>query len=197
MTDKKKMILLVLLLSIIAFVTTMFFKKDKPKIDPVIEEIVDEVNTNTPEDSDPVIYGLDIKNKYNEVNGADFAVLITTTNLLEGLDNNESEDNYKYIVNENDTNTISEIKDTNGNYMDAVVVNYNRLLKDSVVTKDISGGYITPYGFTGEGDKKFNKYKSNKSIKIDNNSIFSEAPIYDSNYKEIGVLYIEINKNNK
>jgi hypothetical protein len=60
-----------------------------------------------------------------------------------------------------------------------------------VVTKDISGGYITPYGFTSRGETKFNQYSENKSIAIKNDAEFSGYPIYDSDYKVIGILYIE------
>lgn len=142
-------------------------------------------------DTEYKIYGADIKKKYQEVKGTDFAILVTTMDFLKEKNTDENKENYRYIIENNDTNRVGVIEDAEGNYLDAVFVNYNRLLKDTVVTKDISGGYIAPYGFLDKGETKFNKYVKNKPINIDDNAVFTEYPIYDGSYNPIGILYIE------
>jgi hypothetical protein len=125
------------------------------------------------------------------VKGKDFALLVTTNDLLKGIDEGEKKEYYRYILENDNSNRISLIKDEEGSYQDAVLINYNRLLKDTVVIKDISGGYIAPYGFSDKSEIKFNKYSESKSIAIDEEAVFSEYPIYDGSYNEIGILYIE------
>ncbi len=137
------------------------------------------------------ISGRDIKNKYKEVKGTDFALLVTTNDLLKGIDEGGKKEYYRYILENDNSNRISLIKDEEGSYRDAVFINYNRLLKDTVVIKDISGGYIAPYGFSDKSETKFNKYSESKSIAIEEEAVFSEYPVYDGSYNEIGVLYIE------
>lgn len=137
------------------------------------------------------ISGRDIKNKYKEVKGTDFALLVTTNDLLKGIDEGGKKEYYRYILENDNSNRISLIKDEEGSYRDAVFINYNRLLKDTVVIKDISGGYIAPYGFSDKSETKFNKYSESKSIAIEEEAVFSEYPVYDGSYNEIGILYIE------
>lgn len=137
------------------------------------------------------ISGREIKNKYKEVKGTDFALLVTTNDLLKGIDEGGKKEYYRYILENDNSNRISLIKDEEGSYRDAVFINYNRLLKDTVVIKDISGGYIAPYGFSDKNETKFNKYSESKSIAIEEEAVFSEYPVYDGSYNEIGILYIE------
>lgn len=192
---KKKsiLILFIFILLISIFIIFNYVLKNKNANQSTINVVPNE-NNNLTENTNDIIYGTDIKNKLNEVKGKDFAVLVTTIDLLKGIDTNESEEYYKYIIDNEDTNRISVIQDADGNLMDALLVNYNRLLKDTVITKDISGGYITPYGFTDKSETKFNNYVENKSIIIKDDAVFSEYPIYDGYYEEIGILYIEEDK---
>lgn len=196
-STKKKIIAIlfisILLIAVIAaFILIGSDTNNKKAVQPTMDQVEKEKD-RVLEDTEEVIYGKNIKDKYMEVKGTDYAILVATIDFLKGNGRNESDKLYKYILENNDTNMISVIKDADGNSMDAVFVNYNRLLKDKVVTKDISGGFITPYGFTGKGETKFNKYNENKSIEIKDDAVFSEHPIYDGDYKQIGVLYIEMN----
>ena len=192
-SSKKKsiVILFIVILLLTVSIAVIFVLKNKT-IEPTF---VDEVNQENEqiiiEDNEDGIYGVDVKNKYEEVKGTDFAILVTTSDLLEGTETNESIENYKYILENNDNNRIDVIKAPDGTYLDAVFVNYNRLLKDTVVIKDTSGGYIAPYGFTESEETKFNIYNENLSMVILNSAIFLEYPIYDDKYNEIGILYIE------
>lgn len=193
-TAKRKsiVIMFIIILAINAIVIFSFMSKNKTVIQPTqptIDVVAKEDDIGFEESKD-MIYGKDIKNKYDEVKGTDYTILVATLDLLKGIDTNESKEHYRYIL-ENDTNMISEIKDVDDNYMDAVFVNYNRLLKDIVVTKDRDGGYIAPYGFTDKEETEFNEYSERKSVVINDNAVFSEYPIYDGNYTKIGIMYIE------
>lgn len=197
----KKKIIAVLFLIVLLAAVFIFIRSDtngsKNAVQPVMDVADQEKDTPIAEppleNTKEVIYGTDVKNKYNEVKGTDFAILVTTIDFLKDVDTEDNGKFYKYAIENNDTNMISVIKDRDGNSLNAVFVNYNRLLKDNVVTKDFSEGYITPNGFTGKGETKFNKYKENKTIVIKDDAVFSEHPIYDGSYKQIGVLYIESN----
>lgn len=192
-TKKKRIVILLLpiLLLVVLGVIFCFVTKNKTDTQTTDKIIPLEDTKLKTEETRSITLGVDIKNKYKEVQGTDFAILVTTDDLLKGIETNGNKDYYRYILEDNEGNKISTIKDKEGNDRDAIFVNYNRLLKDLVVTKDISGGYITPYGFTANGDTKFNKYSQSKSIAIKNNAEFTPYPIYDGNYKEIGILYIE------
>jgi hypothetical protein len=196
LTWKKKIILIMLIITMLICIFIIFRlnSKNNNVIQPNVNEVEKDYDSVS-EETKAVIYGMDIKNKYKEVKDTDFAILVATINFLKGHDDNESKEHYKYILENEDTNIISVIKDEYGKNMDAIFVNYNRLLKDIVVIKDQTGGYITNYGFTDIEETKFNTYSENKSIVINDNSVFSEYPIYDGNYAEIGILYIEISIN--
>lgn len=164
-------------------------KKTEPPA--IVKTNTDAESSQEKDDLQVGISGRDIKDKYDEIKGTDFALLVTTNELLKGMDVSEKKKNYRYILENDNSNQISLIKDAEGSYWDAVFVNYNRLLKDTVVTKDISGGYIAPYGFSDKSEIKFNKYSESKSIVIKEEAMFLEYPIFDGSYKEIGMLYIE------
>ncbi len=186
-------LLLVLLTAILAII---FIKNNlTSRKESTITNIYSKTTEDTIDSAEErgAIYGLDIKNKYEEVKGTDFAILVTTTDFLNGNIKTIKNDDYtKYIIENSDTNTIVEIKDANGKYRNAAFINYNRILKDTVITKDPIGGYIAPYGFTSNSKDKFNEYsEKTSSLKIYDDAEFSSKPIYDNNYDEIGILYIE------
>ncbi len=192
-TKSKIALIIMILLAISAVIIAGFMLKPKKTDLPAAgrsntEEEVSQEKENLQEG----ISGREIKNKYKEVKGTDFALLVTTNALLKGIDESEKKENYRYIIDNDNSNRISLIKDAEGSYQDAVFVNYNRLLKDTVVINDITGGgYIAPYGFSDKSETKFNKYSESKSIAIEEEAVFSEYPIYDGSYNEIGILYIE------
>lgn len=186
------MLLIILLISIL-IIFGLISKYKKPFQPPTEKTNVKADNTLDENPKDDETHGTDIKSKYKEVKGTDFAILVTTMDLLKGVDKEESKEQYRYIMENDNNNQISLLKDAEGNDRDAVFINFNRLLKDIVVTKDISGGYIAPYGFTDKSETKFNKYSESKSIAIDDKAVFLDYPIYDGNYNQIGILYIESN----
>lgn len=189
----KKIKLVFFVIIIITIVTTIFLlTKNNSMIEPIIEEEIKEkeLDISNIKEKD-LIFGLDIKSKYKEVKGSDFAILVTTIELLKEKEFEKDKEYYRYVLDNGDSNKISLIQITNEDYEDAILINYNRVLKDSVVIKDISGGYLAPYGFSDEEGTKFNKYSESKSIKIEDNAVFEEFPIYDGNYKLLGILYIE------
>lgn len=196
----KKFLLAVLILFVAILVINSFKSKNKVNDQMNVNNqmnLNEEVTENTSENITDgeviknVTYGSDIKKKYKEVKGTDFAILITTMDFLKEAEAGEKEEHLRYILEDADSNVISVIKDADGNAVSAVFVNYNRLLKDTVVMKDISGGYIAPYGFSDESNNQFNAYNEGNSIKIDNKAIFSEYPVFNEDYEEIGILYIE------
>ncbi|MDF2871211.1 MAG: hypothetical protein K0R05_2786 [Anaerocolumna sp.] len=191
-TKSKIMLFILITLLVSAGIIAGFMLKAKKTDLPAIGKTKTEAEISREKDNlQDGISGRDIKNKYEVIKGTDFALLVTTMDLLKGIEASEKKENYRYILENDNSNRISLIKDAEGSYWDAVFVNYNRLLKDTVVTKDISGGYIAPYGFSDKGETKFNKYSESKSIVIEEEAVFSEYPIYDGSYKEIGILYIE------
>lgn len=192
-TKRKKILILLIILLIAIFIIWGFITRYKKTVQPPAEKTIAKTDNTFKKVPEPAILGADIKLKYKEVKGTDFAILVTTMDLLEGISKKENKEHYRYIMEDNNNNQISLLRDTEGNYRDAVFINYNRLLKDIVVTKDISGGYIAPYGFTDKDETKFNKYSESKSIAIDDKTVFSDYPIYDGNYNQIGILYIESN----
>lgn len=191
-TKSKIVLIIMLILAIGAVIIAGFMLKAKKTDLPAAGRTKTEKEGFQEKDNlQEGISGRDIKNKYKEVKGKDFALLVTTNDLLKGIDEGEKKEYYRYILENDNSNRISLIKDEEGSYRDAVFINYNRLLKDTVVIKDISGGYIAPYGFSDKSETKFNKYSESKSIAIDEEAVFSEYPIYDGSYNEIGILYIE------
>lgn len=191
-TKNKIVLIIMLILAIGAVIIAGFMLKAKKTDLPAAGRTkTEEEGFQEKDNLQDVISGRDIKNKYKEVKGKDFALLVTTNDLLKGIDEGEKKEYYRYILENDNSNRISLIKDEEGSYQDAVLINYNRLLKDTVVIKDISGGYIAPYGFSDKSEIKFNKYSESKSIAIDEEAVFSEYPIYDGSYNEIGILYIE------
>jgi hypothetical protein len=191
-TKNKIVLIIMLILAIGAVIIAGFMLKAKKTDLPTAGRTkTEEEGFQEKDNLQDVISGRDIKNKYKEVKGKDFALLVTTNDLLKGIDEGEKKEYYRYILENDNSNRISLIKDEEGSYQDAVLINYNRLLKDTVVIKDISGGYIAPYGFSDKSEIKFNKYSESKSIAIDEEAVFSEYPIYDGSYNEIGILYIE------
>jgi hypothetical protein len=191
-TKSKIMLFIFITLIVSAGIIAGFMLKAKKTDLPAIGKTKTEAEISQEKDNlQDGISGRDIKSKYAEIKGTDFALLVTTMDLLKGIEASEKKENYRYILENDNSNRISLIKDAEGGYWDAVFVNYNRLLKDTVVIKDISGGYIAPYGFSDKDETKFNKYSESKSIVIEEEAVFSEYPIYDGSYKEIGILYIE------
>jgi ABC-type Na+ efflux pump permease subunit len=191
-TKSKFVLIIMLILAIGAVIIAGFMLKAKKTDLPAAGRTkTEEEGFQEKDNLQEGISGRDIKNKYKEVKGKDFALLVTTNDLLKGIDEGEKKEYYRYILENDNSNRISLIKDEEGSYRDAVFINYNRLLKDTVVIKDISGGYIAPYGFSDKSETKFNKYSESKSIAIDEEAVFSEYPIYDGSYNEIGILYIE------
>lgn len=191
-TKNKIVLIIMIILAISAVIIAGFMLKAKKTDLPAAGRTkTEEEGFQEKDNLQEGISGRDIKNKYKEVKGKDFALLVTTNNLLKGIDEGEKKEYYRYILENDNSNRISLIKDEEGSYRDAVFINYNRLLKDTVVMKDISGGYIAPYGFSDKSETKFNKYSESKSIAIDEEAVFSEYPIYDGSYNEIGILYIE------
>lgn len=191
-TKSKIMLFIFITLIVSAGIIAGFMLKAKKTDLPAIGKTKTEAEISQEKDNlQDGISGRDIKNKYEEIKGTDFALLVTTMDLLKGIEASEKKENYRYILENDNSNRISLIKDAEGRYWDAVFVNYNRLLKDTVVIKDISGGYIAPYGFSDKDETKFNKYSESKSIVIEEEAVFSEYPIYDGSYKEIGILYLE------
>ena len=191
-TKSKIVLIIMLILAIGAVIIAGFMLKAKKTDLPAAGRTkTEEEGFQEKDNLQEGISGRDIKNKYKEVKGKDFALLVTTNDLLKGIDEGEKKEYYRYILENDNSNRISLIKDEEGSYRDAVFINYNRLLKDTVVIKDISGGYIAPYGFSDKSETKFNKYSESKSIAIDEEAVFSEYPIYDGSYNEIGILYIE------
>ncbi len=191
-TKSKIVLIIMLILAIGAVIIAGFMLKAKKTDLPAAGRTkTEEEGFQEKDNLQEGISGRDIKNKYKEVKGKDFALLVTTNDLLKGIDEGGKKEYYRYILENDNSNRISLIKDEEGSYRDAVFINYNRLLKDTVVIKDISGGYIAPYGFSDKSETKFNKYSESKSIAIDEEAVFSEYPIYDGSYNEIGILYIE------
>ncbi|WP_033165543.1 hypothetical protein [Clostridium sp. KNHs205] len=191
-TKSKIVLIIMLILAIGAVIIAGFMLKAKKTDLPAAGRTkTEEEGFQEKDNLQEGISGRDIKNKYKEVKGKDFALLVTTNDLLKGIDEGEKKEYYRYILENDNSNRISLIKDEEGSYRDAVFINYNRLLKDTVVMKDISGGYIAPYGFSDKSETKFNKYSESKSIAIEEEAVFSEYPIYDGSYNEIGILYIE------
>lgn len=190
---RKKILILLIILLMAVFIILGFIIRYKKTVQPPAEKTIAKTDNTFKKVPEPAILGSDIKLKYKEVKGTDFAILVTTMDLLEGASKKENKEHYRYIMEDNNNNQISLLRDTEGNYRDAVFINYNRLLKDIVVTKDISGGYIAPYGFTDKDETKFNKYSESKSIAIDDKTVFLDYPIYDGNYNQIGIMYIESN----
>jgi hypothetical protein len=191
-TKSKIVLIIMLILAIGAVIIAGFMLKAKKTDLPAAGRTkTEEEGFEEKDNLQEGISGRDIKNKYKEVKGTDFALLVTTNDLLKGIDEGGKKEYYRYILENDNSNRISLIKDEEGSYRDAVFINYNRLLKDTVVIKDISGGYIAPYGFSDKNETKFNKYSESKSIAIEEEAVFSEYPVYDGSYNEIGILYIE------
>ena len=191
-TKSKIVLIIMLILAIGAVIIAGFMLKAKKTDLPAAGRTkTEEEGFEEKDNLQEGISGRDIKNKYKEVKGTDFALLVTTNDLLKGIDEGGKKEYYRYILENDNSNRISLIKDEEGSYRDAVFINYNRLLKDTVVIKDISGGYIAPNGFSYKSETKFNKYSESKSIAIEEEAVFSEYPIYDGSYNEIGILYIE------
>lgn len=191
-TKSKIVLIIMLILAIGAVIIAGFMLKAKKTDLPAAGRTkTEEEGFEEKDNLQEGISGRDIKNKYKEVKGTDFALLVTTNDLLKGIDEGGKKEYYRYILENDNSNRISLIKDEEGSYRDAVFINYNRLLKDTVVIKDISGGYIAPYGFSDKSETKFNKYSESKSIAIEEEAVFSEYPVYDGSYNEIGILYIE------
>lgn len=195
--NKRNKIVLLIIVATILIITLsriLYSKNTSEKVEiPVLVENVNEMELDSEEvKNKDVVFGSDIKIKYKEVKDSDFAILITTIDLLKEKEKEEEwTEYYRYALESGDNNIISTIQIIDDVYLDAVFLNYNRLLKDTVVMKDISGGYIAPYGFTEEEGRKFNKYIENKAIEFNDDTVFEEYPIYDGNYKLLGNLYIE------
>ncbi|WOO37871.1 hypothetical protein R2R35_05045 [Anaerocolumna sp. AGMB13020] len=190
-TKSKIVLFIMITLLVSAGIITGFLLKSRKTELPAASRTKTEAEVTQEDQLKIGISGRDIKNKYKEVKGTDFALLVTTNALLTGKEEGEKKETYRYIMENDNSNRISLIKDAEGSYQDAVLVNYNRLLKDTVVIKDISGGYIAPYGFSDKSETKFNKYTESRSIAIEEEAVFTEYKIYDGSYNEIGILYIE------
>lgn len=190
-TKSKIVLIIMITLLVSAGIITGFLLKSRKTELPAASRTKTEAEVTQEDQLKVGISGRDIKNKYKEVKGTDFALLVTTNALLTGKEEGEKKETYRYIMENDNSNRISLIKDAEGSYQDAVLVNYNRLLKDTVVIKDISGGYIAPYGFSDKSETKFNKYTESRSIAIEEEAVFTEYKIYDGSYNEIGILYIE------
>ena len=133
------------------------------------------------------------------------AILITTKALLK----EEMIPNYQYVKHVlNEENVLEEMIDTSGEPVPLFFINYGCVLFDECIHKDTKGFYYATNGFL-EADrtaqkydpnsdeikevitsKKFNPWKGENEIEIQDEDTFRVMELQDENQGSIGQLYI-------